>query len=81
MEADCREYFERVSEYLDGELDEELCRRIRKHLDQCPECMDCIESLRKTVRLCRQAGRDRIPAETRARLSKALRVCLERQGR
>ena len=47
----CREIFERLSEYMDGELDPELCERLEGHMDDCPPCVAFLESLRRTVRL------------------------------
>lgn len=77
MKAECRSYFERVSEYLDGELDWETCRKIEAHLEDCPECRECLDALRKTIRLGREAGRETMPPGARERLRRALRRCLE----
>ena len=54
----CRELFARLSEYLDGDLDEALCSETETHLEDCPPCRDFLESLRRTVALL-----DRLPAE------------------
>ena len=45
----CRELVERLSEYLDGELDVELCSSVEGHLDDCPPCRAFLKSLRRTV--------------------------------
>ena len=42
MKEDCKKYFERISEYLDGELDDEICREIEAHLKECTECRECL---------------------------------------
>ena len=46
----CREIFQRLSEYMDGELNPDLCDRLEGHLDDCPPCVAFLESLRRTVR-------------------------------
>ena len=76
MHEDCKEYFERISEYLDGELDGSLCEKIERHLRACPECRDCIESLKKTVGLCKKIPPEQVPREVRKRLRETLRSFL-----
>lgn len=53
MQGECREYFEFISEFLDEELDESLNKKIKDHLEDCPECKDCIESLKNVINSCR----------------------------
>jgi RNA polymerase sigma-70 factor (ECF subfamily) len=76
MTGDCKRYFSRISEYLDGELDERVCGEIERHLKGCPECRECIESLKATVRLCREGSKERISDDFRSRLRAALRACM-----
>jgi len=40
---------ERLSEYVDGELDEDGRARVEVHVRWCPECRRVLESLRRTV--------------------------------
>lgn len=54
----CREMFERLSEYIDGELDAKLCECFEEHLQDCEPCEAFIATLRKTVELCRESGAD-----------------------
>lgn len=48
----CREIFALLSQYLDRELSPELCDCLQKHIEDCPPCVEFLESLKKTVRLC-----------------------------
>ena len=50
----CKEIFARLSEYLDMELSPESCRELELHLEGCPPCIDFLESLRKSIDLCRE---------------------------
>ena len=77
MHEDCKEYFERISEYLDGELDLGTCEKIESHLRDCPECEDCFGSLKKSVKLCKGLPREEIPEDMRERLRAALRDFLK----
>jgi len=78
MREDCRKDFERLSEYLDGELDDAVCREIERHFRQCPECRECVDSMRKTIQLCKEAAIEEIPAVAKERLRAMLRGCLAR---
>jgi anti-sigma factor RsiW len=49
----CKELFALLSDYLDFELPPEACQQIEAHLTGCPPCIEFVESLRKTVELCR----------------------------
>jgi RNA polymerase sigma-70 factor (ECF subfamily) len=53
MQDECREYFNFISEFLDEELDESLHKKIKEHLKDCPECQDCINSLKNVINSCR----------------------------
>jgi RNA polymerase sigma-70 factor (ECF subfamily) len=81
MHEDCKEYFEKISEYLDGELDGTLCEKIEHHLQDCPECRECIDSLKKTIRLCRDLPRKKIPRDAQIRLRDALKKVFETEIR
>lgn len=51
---ECKEVFEKLSEYLDAELPPDLCEKMRGHIEDCPPCVEFVNSLRKTMDLCRQ---------------------------
>lgn len=57
-QLNCREMFERLSEYIDGELDPKLCECFDGHLQDCEPCLAFIATLRKTVELCRASAAD-----------------------
>jgi len=48
----CRDVFALLSEYLDAELPEGDCAELERHLAGCPPCIEFLNSLKKTVRLC-----------------------------
>jgi len=77
MKEHCKKNFERISEYLDGELDDAVCREIEQHLRDCPDCRECVGSMRKTIRLCKEGAGEEIPSDARERLRAKLRECLE----
>jgi anti-sigma factor RsiW len=46
--------FAQLSEYLDGELAPEVRREMEEHLCDCQPCVEFLDSLRRTITLCRQ---------------------------
>jgi anti-sigma factor RsiW len=61
----CRELFEKLSEYLDGELDPSLCAEAEAHLEDCPPCKEFLESLRRTVGILGRLPEEKLPEEIR----------------
>jgi anti-sigma factor (TIGR02949 family) len=64
----CREMLERLSEYLDGELPDDLCERIEGHMKDCTPCSGFLESLRRTIGLIRESGPGDLPEDLRREL-------------
>jgi anti-sigma factor RsiW len=62
---ECRMLFEKLSEYLDGELDPALYPRFEAHLHDCEPCQAFLESLRRTVRHVGAAGEVDLPPDVR----------------
>ena len=76
MKNDCVKCFQRISEYLDGELEEKICLKIDKHLRECPECRDYVDSLRKTIQLCKGTTMEEIPGDIHDRIRSKIRELL-----
>ncbi len=74
---DCKEMFARLSEFLDGELTQELCEEIQAHLEGCRPCEAFARALRRTVELCRQLPSKPLPEQLR----QELRVLVESERR
>lgn len=70
---DCRKLLGSLSEYVDGELSEELCQVLEHHMEDCEDCRIVVDTLRKTVYLYRKTSEaDKIPTDIRLRLFKSL---------
>ncbi len=70
----CGELRGYLSDYLDGAVQEAVCREIEKHLAECPDCRVQVDTLKKTITLYRLAPREEVPAETHVRLWKVLEL-------
>ena len=53
--------FERLSEYIDRELDAPTCSQIEAHIKQCRPCQVCLGTLRQTVDVCRHLEHRQVP--------------------
>jgi len=79
----CLEIFARLSEYLDGELEEMDCRLIEEHLQDCEPCLDFLRSLRRSIDAAHsyapQVEPSQIPPELESRLKQAWQEALRRR--
>jgi anti-sigma factor (TIGR02949 family) len=65
----CHELLSSLSEYVDGELSDELCSVIEQHMSGCQDCQIVVDTLRKTISLCRSSAQQvDVPDDVRDRL-------------
>ena len=69
----CKEVFAALSEYLDMELSPASCQELELHLQGCAPCIEFVESLRKSIDLCRSY----VPSERPQPLSEEARQQLQ----
>ena len=69
----CLEMFEKLSEYIDDELDHATCEKIEKHAETCVACFSCLETLKRTVALCKNVTEKPIPLELSQKLKAIIR--------
>lgn len=72
--GDCSKLLGEISDYVDGALREELCRKLEKHLAECGNCRVVVDTLEKTIYLVHASEDPSQPAppDVRARLFKRL---------
>ena len=79
----CLEVFERLSEYLDGELSPLQCAEMQEHIRDCEPCVAFVESLKTSIRASGELRTEepvrRLPDETRDKLKAAWRAALQRR--
>lgn len=68
----CREIKDKLSAYLDGELETALCAEIEQHLRGCEDCRVLVDTLNKTITLYRNYGQETLPPGAHERLTKVL---------
>ncbi len=53
---ECKEMLEKLSEYIDGDLDPKLCEDLEKHMTDCNPCLIFVNTLKKTISLFKYAS-------------------------
>jgi predicted anti-sigma-YlaC factor YlaD len=64
----CQEMLGALSDFIDGELQAQLCAEIEAHMRECPDCRVMVDTLRKTVMLYRTYGQSQMPDDVQHRL-------------
>ena len=73
MAKKCHDYISNLNDFLDGEIDPALCEEIEKHIGQCENCRIMIDSMRQTVKLCREGREESLPKELESKLNNILK--------
>jgi anti-sigma factor (TIGR02949 family) len=70
----CHKLLDNLSDFIDGNLKDELCQEIQQHLEECENCQIVLDTLRKTIYLVRAnaSGPFEIPTDVRERLYQRL---------
>jgi len=77
MDSECKQLFALLSEYVDHELPAETCEQMRAHIAHCPPCVECVNSLERSIDLLHGhragAAPGPLPEAARAELREAYR--------
>ena len=66
---DCRQLLNSLSDYVDGDLPQELCDEIELHMKDCDNCRIVVDTLSKTISLYQTSSKPAaVPEEVRQRL-------------
>jgi RNA polymerase sigma-70 factor (ECF subfamily) len=75
---DCKQIFANLSDYLDGALDDTLCKELERHMEGCKPCEAFLASLRNTIEqthsLPSQQPDQHAVTQVRARLAQQVRT-------
>jgi anti-sigma factor RsiW len=71
----CHQLLGSLSEYVDGELSDEICTLLEHHMEDCEDCRIVVDTLRKTVDIYHiSAETEILPSDIRQRLYKTLNI-------
>ncbi len=63
-----------ISDYIDGALQDDLCRELERHLSECDDCRVVVDTFKKTIELYHTDSTQAVPADVRQRLFKSLNL-------
>ena len=63
----CQTLLTLVSDYVDGDLRDDLCRAIEKHVAECDHCSIVVDTTRKTISLVQACAASDLPLTEDAR--------------
>ncbi len=74
----CYEMLSQISAYVDGEIEDELCKEIEQHLANCSDCQIVVDTLSKTVKLYRSLAQTEValPNDVEDRLLRRLNLSM-----
>ena len=78
-EPTCKEVFDLLSDYVDGDLSAGVRDALARHLGACPPCDRFLKTFQKTRALCRESLMEEMPEELRGRLRTFLRGRIPRK--
>ena len=66
---ECRYLLDTLSDYVDGDLQQDLCDEIELHMKDCENCRIVVDTLSKTISLYQTSSEPiKVPDEVRQRL-------------
>jgi anti-sigma factor (TIGR02949 family) len=67
--VNCQSILDSLSDYVDGNLKDELCRDIEQHIAGCSDCRIVVDTLKKTIYLYHATSETQeMPEDVRERL-------------
>jgi len=69
----CDDLLLMLNDYVDGDIDPEVCDQLEKHLEGCDPCQVVVDNIRRTISLYRGEEIYEFPLELRERLCQSLR--------
>jgi predicted anti-sigma-YlaC factor YlaD len=71
----CKKYLALLSDYVDDDLQQDMCASLEEHMADCENCMIVVNTLKKTIDLYHTVDEDEnptLPDDVRSRLVKRL---------
>lgn len=73
MARKCEEFIKGLADYIDGDIEPELCDEIEKHIGKCNNCRIMVDTMRQTVSLCREGKEEKLPEALERKLTGMLK--------
>jgi hypothetical protein len=70
----CAKIFRHLCDNLDEGLNSHRCRAIKKHMEECANCMIYLDTLRKTIELYRRYPAPRLSKKTHHKIITSFKI-------
>ena len=71
----CKECLDLLTDYIEGELDEQTVIALENHFEDCPPCIAFLKTYKTTTKVCRDTLRSvEIPEELKSKLIEFLKT-------
>ena len=77
IEISCFHVWREISNYIEGEIDQELRRRMEEHFKSCEHCTAVLDGMKNVVRLAGDGHTFDVPSGFSERLKDRLREKIE----
>lgn len=75
----CIDLFERLSEYIDREMDQATCDKVEAHIHDCEPCAACLDTLKRTVKMCKEVKDQDVPKRFSLKLKAAVKELTDKR--
>ena len=70
-----QEAYQQICDFLGEDLETTVCKEVADHLEKCPNCKVYLDTVKKTVTLCREVEKEEsMPEDVKNRLYKVLKL-------
>jgi len=76
MDEKCKKIMECLSDYMDGEASEQLCKMVEKHIEECNECRCMLENIKVIIEMLHSLPEEDIPEDVEKSVLEQLKKIL-----
>jgi predicted anti-sigma-YlaC factor YlaD len=70
-----QEVYKQICDFMGEDLDAPACKEVVEHLESCPNCKVYLDTVKKTVTICREMEKEEaMPEDVKNRLFKVLNI-------
>jgi predicted anti-sigma-YlaC factor YlaD len=69
----CEDLMRFLNDYVDGDIDESICKDFEEHMGECNACRVVVDNIRKSIKIYKDEEVFELPVEFRDKLHATLR--------
>lgn len=76
----CEKLLKTLGDYVEGDIDPELCAEFEKHMKDCDACKVVVDNIRRTITIYKGEAVVELPPAFKKKLHEGLRAKWKRNG-